>query len=43
MRPGAWNLLAVEIWRDVLLEATVQLGVWNLRAVVVGTGALLDI
>ena len=35
VQPGVWNLLAVDIWVDVLLEARVRPGAWNLLAVVV--------
>lgn len=31
----SWNLLAVGLWLDVLLEARVRLGAWKLLAVVV--------
>lgn len=43
VRPGARNLLAVDIWVDVLLEARVRPGAWNLLAVVVRRGALPDV
>ena len=36
VRPGAWNLLAVDVWVEVLLEARVRPGAWNLGAVDVG-------
>ena len=30
MRPGGWSLPTVDIWVDVLLEARVRSGAWNL-------------
>ena len=33
MRPGAWNLLAVAVGVEVLLETRVRPGAWNLLAV----------
>ena len=42
MRPGVWNLLAVDLWVDVLLEIRVRPGAWNLLAVDVRVDVLLE-
>ena len=42
VRPGAWNLGAVDLWVEVLLEAVVRPGAWNLLAVDLWVDVLLE-
>ena len=40
VRPGAWTLLAVDVWVEVWLEARVRPGAWNLLSVDVWVGRI---